>query len=116
MVILEELAVPLTDFEAGTGWAVKPEGACRGDVCVPLPDGAVTDGMVDVAAVAGRLGMPIVHDGERRLYAVGPATLGGRALATAEAPDLVLADLDGTPFHLSSLRGTKVVLIAWAPY
>ena len=31
-------------------------------------------------------------------------------------PDLTLPDLDGKPFHLSSLRGQKVLLYAWAPY
>ncbi len=33
-----------------------------------------------------------------------------------EAPDLVLPDLDGQPFELASLRGQKVVLVAWSPY
>jgi peroxiredoxin len=42
--------------------------------------------------------------------------LGGRALVSAEAPELVLDDLEGREFRLSSLRGQKVVLVAWAPY
>jgi len=28
----------------------------------------------------------------------------------------VLPDLDGNEFRLSSLRGQKVLLVAWAPY
>src|SRR5947209_14845440 len=93
-------------FTAGTGWEIKREGACKGDVCVPL-DG----GDFDVAATAPRLGMAIVHDEEAGLFAIGPETLGGRALLTAEAPDLVLADvLTGEELQLSSLRGSKVVL------
>ena len=115
-VILTELHVPQAEFELATGWALKPEGACRGDVCVPLVDGCVTDGRVDVAAVAERLGMPLVTDAERGVSALGPATLGGRALATAALPDLELADLDGRSYSLASLRGTKVAIIAWAPY
>jgi peroxiredoxin len=50
------------------------------------------------------------------MWALGPATIGSRALASAEAPDLKLPDLDGNLFSLSSLRGQKVLLYAWAPY
>jgi hypothetical protein len=35
---------------------------------------------------------------------------------SAEAPDLVLDDLDGHSFALRSLRGQKVVIVSWAPY
>ena len=102
-------------FELGTGWTLAPEGACRGDVCVPLAADGVGDAGVDVASIADRLGMPIVrHSGA--LAALGPATFGGHALATATAPDLVLPDLEGRPFDLASLRGEKVVLVAWSPY
>ena len=66
--------------------------------------------------VAERLGMALVHDEENRLWALGPESIGGRALVAAEAPDLVLAAIDGGEFDLSSLRGQKVVLVAWAPY
>jgi hypothetical protein len=62
------------------------------------------------------MAMPLVAAEEHRLWALGPATIGSRALASAEAPDLKLPDLDGKPFSLSSLRGQKVLLYAWAPY
>ena len=60
--------------------------------------------------------MATIHDPEVGLWAVGPESLGGRALVTAQAPELVLPDLDGNEFRLSSLRGQKVLLVAWAPY
>jgi hypothetical protein len=102
-------------FELGTGWKLEPEGACRGDVCVALPGDAFDDARVDVASVADRLGMPIVRHADA-LAALGPATFGGHALASATAPDLVLPDLEGRPFDLASLRGEKIVLVAWSPY
>jgi hypothetical protein len=112
-VILERLDVDADEFAAQTGWAIKPEGACKGDVCVPLPGSGAG---FDLTAAAERLGMAVVHDADAGLWAVGPASLGGRALVTAEAPELVLDDVDGNEFRLSSLRGQKVVLVSWAPY
>ena len=116
-MILSGLDVDAAEFERGTGWAIKPEGACRGDVCVPLAaDPPAAGAGFDVAATADRLGMALVHDPDAGLWALGPASIGGRALTTAEAPELELPDFDGNPFRLSSLRGQKVVLVAWAPY
>lgn len=115
-MLLIEPTPTVDDFEAATGWKIEPRGACRGSMCVPLPDGAVTDGRVDPGPVAERLGMGLVRDEQSGLTAVGPATLGGRALTDVACPDLELPDLDGNPFSLSSLRGTNVVLVAWAPY
>jgi hypothetical protein len=60
--------------------------------------------------------MPLVHDGQHDLWALGPESLTGRALVSATAPELVLPDVDGRPFVLSSLRGQKVVLVAWASW
>jgi len=102
------------DFEAATGWAHKPEGMCKGDMCVPAPD-AVSDGRVDVVAIADRLRMALVSDDARGLWSLGPES-GGKALTTAVMPDLELPDLDGNPFKLSSLHGRKVLLVAWASW
>ena len=41
---------------------------------------------------------------------------GGSALASAELPDIVLPDLGGRDFELRSLRGTKVIMVAWASW
>ena len=113
-MLLRSLHVPKTEFEAGTGWSLKPEGACRGDVCIALsqPAGA----SVDVARVAGEIGLPLAAAPEHGLWALGPAVVGSRALASAQAPDLRLPDLEGREFRLSSLLGRKVLLYAWAPY
>jgi peroxiredoxin len=112
-VILDSDVVTPEEFAAGTGWALKPQGACKGEVCVPLPRGSSE--RVDVRAVAERLGMAVVED--RGRLALGPeSAVTGRALTTAQAPDIVLPDLDGKPFALASLRGQKVVLVAWASW
>ena len=41
------------DFAARSGWTVKPEGACKGEVCVPLPATA-RDSMRQAAEEAGK--------------------------------------------------------------
>jgi hypothetical protein len=112
-MLLTSLRVDPIEFEERTGWAIKPEGACRGDVCVPLPEG---DARLDARVLADRLGMPLVRDDALGLWALGPASLGGRALTTAVAPELVLPDWRGEQFRLSNLRGRKVVLATWASW
>lgn len=113
-MMLRSLSIPKNEFEAGTGWTLKPEGACQGSVCIALSKPAGDP--VDVARVAKDIGMPLVAEPEHGLWALGPPSIGSRALTTAEAPDLRLPDLSGKEFRLSSLRGQKVLLYAWAPY
>jgi hypothetical protein len=101
-------------FEQETGWAFKPEGACKGDVCIPLrqPPGEV----VDLEVISREMGLPLVSEPELNVWALGPESIGARALVSAQAPMLVLPDVDGNLFDLASLRGSKVLLYAWAPY
>jgi hypothetical protein len=118
-MISKEQKVSRSAFEAGTGWKLEPQGACKGDVCIPLPKGALADPgeqQVDLPTVAAAMGLPLAHDAEHGLWALGPESIGGRALTSAAAPDFELPDLHGNLFRLSSLRGKKVVVYAWAPY
>jgi hypothetical protein len=110
-VIVDRLDIGAEEFEHATGWEIKPEGACKADVCVPLPDGGF-----DLMAAAQRLGMAVVAEPSQALWAVGPETLGGRTLVTADASDFVLPDLDGNVVRMASLRNQKVLVVAWAPY
>jgi hypothetical protein len=108
-MILERLDELPAELEPRTGWSIKPQGACRGDVCVPLPN------PFDARELADRLGMALVHDETHRLWALGPEA-GGPALRSATLPDVVLPDRYGDAFSLRSLRGTKVFMIAWASW
>ena len=113
-MLLDDRTITADDFAAGTGWVLTPEGACRGEVCIPLREPA--GDTIDAVDVAGQMGLPVVHDDQHGVWAIGPWPGTGRALVSAEAPELVLPDLDGHEFRLSSLRGQKVVIVAWAPY
>ncbi len=110
-MLIDHLDLTAEAFEAGTGWTIKPEGACKADVCVPLGGGSF-----DLLNATERLGMAVVADEHAGLWAIGPESLSNRALVSADAPELVLPDLEGQQFRLSSLRGQKVVVVAWAPY
>jgi hypothetical protein len=114
-VILTSLAVDAAAFTERTGWAAKPEGLCKGEVCVPAPGVDRGDGTLDVKVLQERLRMPLVHDEAHGLYALGPES-GGQTLTTARAPDLTLPQPDGSEFSLSSMRGRKIVMVAWASW
>lgn len=112
-VIINSLTIDQGDFQRRTGWEIRPEGACKGELCVPL---SLRPGQApDARILSDRLAMPLIHDETAGLWALGPEA-GGRALTTATAPDLTLPDLDGNEFQLATLRGQKVLLVAWASW
>ena len=117
-MILTSLRAPVDQLERDLGWSLKPQGACKGEVCVPLPsDADVGQGRIDVGVLAERLAMPLVRDEDTSLWAIGPESgVTGHALTTARVPEIVLPDLDGIEVSISSLRGQKVLLVAWASW
>jgi AhpC/TSA family len=116
-MILETLNIDQAAFEARTGWVIKPEGACKGDACVPLPTAASSHGQLDARVLSEKLGMSLIASETENLWALGPETaVNGRVLTSAVAPDISLPDLDGNLFRLADLRGRKVVLVSWASW
>ena len=105
------------DAERITGWTLKPEGMCHGELCVPLPASAVKGTDVDVVAFWRRLGGPAIASEAGDVWALGaPADDRNRALEGLMAPDFTLPDVDDVPRSLSQLRGTKVFLATWASW
>jgi hypothetical protein len=96
------------EFERVTGWALKAEGACREDVCVPLAGRTL-------AELAKRLRMPLVRDEAEGLWCLGPA-VAPIFDAGGKAPDLELPDIAGNSHRLGDQRGRKVLILAWAPW
>ena len=117
----ESLWLPLATLEARTGWSLKPEGACRGDVCVPLPRGREGDFVggdrFNITGFAGHLGQPVVHHAPSQSWAIGESAEGrASSLQSLQAPDFTLPDLDGRMHSLSQYRGKKVFLVSWASW
>ena len=112
-MILDTLEVAPDELVRRTGWRLEAEGACKGGRCVPLPSGTAEP--LDARMLAERLRMALVHDSKHGLWALGPES-DGHALASAELPEIMLPDRHGNPFSLSSLRGSKVLLVAWASW
>jgi hypothetical protein len=119
----EDLWLTAAELAAATGWELRPEGLCRGEVCVPVPPGgrdrlvSESPRRVNLAGLARRLGQPVVHDDALGVWAFGESWRARReALASLQAPDFTLPDLDGRPHTLSDYRGHKVFLVSWASW
>jgi hypothetical protein len=109
------------DVERLLGWTLKPEGLCRGAVCVPLgaPDAArhVRPDALDAGGLWRRMGKPVVHTADGEIWHLGEGSeVRNAALDSLEAPDFTLPDLAGWLHSLSEHRGRKVLLSTWASW
>jgi hypothetical protein len=109
------------DLKRVSGWEFKPQGFCKGDVCVPVPDARksefVAGGRYNLAAIAGLLGQPVVTDAEFNAWCFGEAAAERKRMLTSlDAPDFSLPDLDGRMHSLSDYRGKKVFVVSWASW
>ena len=117
----ERLWLSSAELETSTGWSSRPEGLCRGSVCVPMPPGRegefVRDGQIDAAAVWRHLGQPLAHSADGGVWVLGAAAADrATALRSLEAPDFSLPDRSGRLHSLSEHRGKKVLLVSWASW
>ena len=115
-----DLWLPVAGLEAVSGWTLKPEGACYGDACVPLPAGDrayVSDGLLNFSALWRRLGRPFASDATGANWIFGEGH-GARqaAMATLEAPAFNLPDLSGRMHALSDFLGRKVFIAFWSSW
>lgn len=109
------------DAAAATGWTLKPEGFCKGEICVPVPPARTAEFVrgdeVNVAALWRHLGAPVVHDEAGAAWVLGTSAQDRASrLTSLEAPDFTLPDLAGRQHALSSYRGKKVLVVSWASW
>ena len=134
-VLYDDRAVTLTDVRADPARAVdalwvrksdlprinefelKPQGACRADVCVPIPKSMASGAYFNLTAFAKKVGQAVVADPGVRLWSFGEIpVVRGAYLESRMAPDVAVPDRAGRPVRLSSFRGKKVLLVTWASW
>src|SRR5258708_12655301 len=88
------------------GWELKPQGICRGDLCVPIPPGRESefaskhDGAtwLNFSALSDQMGKPWAGDSKNRVWYFGAeAAERANALRTLHSPDFEPPDLPATP-------------------
>lgn len=114
----DTLLVDRDDLPRAIGWELKPQGLCRGEVCIPLRDGLVVRGeLVDLAAVAGVLDRPFVLDRPTEVAVVGASVAERRDERTGlRVRDFTLPTIDGGKLTWSRIGRKKKLLFAWASW
>lgn len=117
----EALWCSANDALQATGWEAKPEGLCKGEICVPLPVGRerelVDGGRINLGALWRHLGQPAVRSERGHVWVLSESARERKAaLASLEAPDFALPDPSGRMHRLSDYRGKKVFLVTWASW
>jgi hypothetical protein len=113
---------------AATGFTLKPEGICEDDRCIRVPPGSALvrenhptalgrQDQVNLTALAGLLGQPVLRDEAHAVWSFGDAAPARRAtMQSLQVPDFTLPDLDGRLHALRDYRGKKVFLVSWASW
>ena len=115
------LWVPSTDVTRVTGFELKPEGACLGELCVPLPGALLQEvddtTWLDLAGFADHMGQAWVRDADTNTWSFGELPAKRQStLQDAQAPDLELVDRKGEVIRLADLRGKKTLVITWSSW
>jgi hypothetical protein len=96
---------------------LKPQGACRADLCIPIPKDMIRGDYFNHTAFAKKAGQPVVAEAGERVWSFGEMqALGGGFVSSRIAPDFAVPDRAGRPVHLSAFRGKKVLVVTWASW
>jgi hypothetical protein len=115
--VKDALWVKKRDLPAINEFEVKPQGACRADLCIPIARDMLRGDDFNLTAFAKRIGQSVVADVEAQVWSFGEIqVLRGTYLEGRMAPDVTVPDRAGRPVHLSDLRGKKVLVVTWASW
>lgn len=121
----KDLWITMKDLKRATGFVVKPQGVCRDELCFPLPAkrkaefiskrGGVS--WFNLTAFAALVKQPVARDENNGIWFFGKREdERGAYLASLEAPNFTLPDINGKLHSLADFRGKKVLLITWASW
>jgi hypothetical protein len=111
------LWVRKTDLPRINEFELKPQGACRADVCIPVDKSMTRGAYFNLSAFARKVRQTVVADREARVWSFGEIPLvRGQFAESRTAPGFELPDRAGRPVRLSDFRGRKVLVLTWASW
>jgi hypothetical protein len=114
-VVDDNLWIKQKDLPRINKFEVKPQGACRADVCIPLSKTLKNGDWFNLTGFAHRIGETVVA--EKSIYSFGEIpVLRGSFYNSRMAPDFAVPDRQGKLVHLSDFRGKKALIVTWASW
>ncbi len=111
----DNLWIRSRDLPRVNEFEVKPQGACRADVCIPLSKTLKNGDWFNLTGFARKIGETVVTD--QNVYSFGEIpVLRGGFYNSRVAPDFAVPDRKGKVVHLSDFRGKKALVITWASW
>jgi hypothetical protein len=111
------LWIEKSDLPRINDFVLKPQGACRADVCIPIPRTMTRGTSFNLSAFAQRVGQRVVSDAPSRVWSFGEIpVVRGAYLESRMAPEIAVPDRKGRTVKLSQFRGKKVLLVTWASW
>jgi hypothetical protein len=113
----DALWVRKTDLPGINGFEIKPQGACRAEVCVPIPKEMTRGRYFNLTAFSKKIGQAVVADVDSRVWSFGEIPiLSGAYSSSRIAPDFAVPDRTGRIVRLSGFLGKKVLVTTWASW
>ena len=120
-----DLWITPKDLTWATRFVIKPQGICRDELCFPLPKNRKAEFVAkksgatwfNLSEFARLIKQPFANDQKNGVWYFGArAAEQNGYLASLEAPNFTLPDLNGRQHSLSDFRGKKVLLVTWASW
>lgn len=111
----KDLWVRAADLPRINEFELKPQGACRADMCIPVPKELRSGAWFNLSGFARRVHQASVNDAGVWSFGEMPAVRGD-FYRSRVAPDFAVPDRKGRVVHLSDFRGKKVLVVTWASW
>lgn len=110
-----DLWVRKSDLPKINDFEVKPQGACREDLCIPIAKDLTNAEFFNLSGFARKIGEVSVTDSNVWSFGEIPV-LRGSFTGSRVAPDFAVPDRNGKIVHLNDFRGKKVLVVTWASW
>ena len=111
----DDLWVRATDLPRINEFELKPQGACRVDICIPIPKTLKQGEWFNLTGFSRKIGQAYVGDSSVWSFGEVPGVRRG-FLNSRIAPDFAVPDRKGRVIHLSDFKGKKVLVVTWASW